>query len=200
MLASTRSGPSCWRQRPCQYFLPVPYNAIADEGGRQPAQSHESMSCKWLTRSQSLSTHRCGSTRRTSSAIRADRRRAPVRRRLRHRHARSPSVERLQSFHQRDRAPSEKITLGYEAYQASDRDRILWLSFMSSVETESGVGWHVGYALSRPAPDALVGVAEQNWWWAERLTLEAWFAEVEANPVFRECLALDRWTWEGFSD
>lgn len=92
------------------------------------------------------------------------------------------------------------ITIGYEAYQASDRDRILWLSFMSSVETESGVGWHVGYALSRPAPDALVGVAEQNWWWAERLTLEAWFAEVEANPVFRECLALDRWTWEGFSD
>ena len=92
------------------------------------------------------------------------------------------------------------VTIGYEAFQASDRDRVLWLTFMSSVDTESGVGWHVGYALSRPAPDFLVGVADQNWWWAERLTLDAWFDEVEANPVFRECLALDGWTWEGFSD
>jgi hypothetical protein len=92
------------------------------------------------------------------------------------------------------------VTIGYEALQAADRDRILWLTFMASIETESGVGRHVGYALSRAAPDALVGVDDKNWWWPERLTLDAWFEEVEANPVFRECLALDGWTWEGFSD
>ena len=92
------------------------------------------------------------------------------------------------------------ITIGYEAYQAADRDRILWLSFVRSVEAESGLGWHAGYVFSRAAPDALIGVADRNWWWAERLTLDAWFDEVEANPVFRQCLALDSWTWEGFSD
>ena len=44
------------------------------------------------------------------------------------------------------------ITIGYEAYQASDRERILWLSFMSSVETESGVGL-VSAALRRVGPE-----------------------------------------------
>jgi hypothetical protein len=71
---------------------------------------------------------------------------------------------------------------------------------MASVEAESGVGWHVGYAFSRGAPDSLVGVSDQNWWWAERRTLDEWLEEVEASAVFRECLALDGWTWEGFSD
>lgn len=32
------------------------------------------------------------------------------------------------------------------------------------------------------------------------VTLDAWFEELEATPVFRECLGLDGWTWEGFSD
>jgi len=92
------------------------------------------------------------------------------------------------------------ITIGYEAYQAADRDRTLWLSFVRSVEAESGLGWHVGYAFSRRAPDSLIGVAEQIWWWEEQLTLDAWFKQAEAKPVFRECLALDSWTWEGFTD
>jgi hypothetical protein len=52
------------------------------------------------------------------------------------------------------------ITIGCEAYQAADRDRTLWLSFMRSVEAASGFGWHVGYLFSRAAPDSLIGVAE----------------------------------------
>jgi hypothetical protein len=91
-------------------------------------------------------------------------------------------------------------SIGYEAYQASDRDRVLWLSFVRNVETTDGVGWHVGYVLSCPAPSALVGVHDSNWWWPEHLTLQAWFAEVENNDVLRDCMAADGWRWEGFSD
>ena len=92
------------------------------------------------------------------------------------------------------------ITIGYEAYNAADRDRVLWLSFMRSVETDSGVGWHVGYCLSCSVPTPLVGVQDANWWWVERLTLDAWFVEVEGNAVAQQCFALDGWKWEGFSD
>ena len=106
----------------------------------------------------------------------------------------------FKSFARRNIPRPRTITIGYEAYQAADRDRTLWLSFMRSVEMDAGVGWHAGYLFSRSSPDSLIGVADQNWWWAERLTLDAWFEEVEANPVFRECLALDAWSWEGFSD
>ena len=92
------------------------------------------------------------------------------------------------------------VTIGYEATNAADRDRVLWLSFMRSVETDDGVGWHVGYVLSRPVPSSLVGIEDGKWWWAEHLTLDAWFVEVEGSAVFRQCLALDGWKWEGFSD
>jgi hypothetical protein len=92
------------------------------------------------------------------------------------------------------------VTIGYEACQASDRDRVLWLTFMRSVEVESGLGWHVGYAFTREAPDSLIGIAEQKWWSPGNSTLDAWFEQVEADAVFRQCLALDAWAWEGFSD
>jgi hypothetical protein len=89
---------------------------------------------------------------------------------------------------------------GFEAYQAADRDRVLWLSFVRSVESADGVGSHLGYVFSCPAPATLVGVHEQSWWWPERSSLEEWFREVESNPVFCACLELDTWTWQGLSD
>jgi hypothetical protein len=97
-------------------------------------------------------------------------------------------------------AQPQTITIGYEAYQASDRDRVLWLSFVRSVEAGNGVGWHVGYVLSRDAPLSLVGADDRSWWWPEDSSLQAWFAGVEGRTVFRECMALDGWKWEGFSD
>ena len=114
----------------------------------------------------------------------------------------SPRVawDAFKVFAAADMPEPSTVTIGYEAYQAADRDRELWLSFVRSVESGGGLGWHVGYVLSCTAPASLVGVHDANWWWGERLSLEAWFAEVESNRVFQECLALPAWTWEGFSD
>jgi hypothetical protein len=91
-------------------------------------------------------------------------------------------------------------TIGYSAYNASDRDDVLWLSFVRTFEQHDGVGWHAGCVLTRSVPSSLRGVDDQGWWWAENLTLDAWCSEVEKNPVFRECMTLADWTWSGFSD
>ena len=58
----------------------------------------------------------------------------------------------------------------------------------------------MGYVFSREAPGTLVGVHDQSWWWPEQVSIEQWISEIESNPVFRACLELDGWTWEGFSD
>ena len=91
-------------------------------------------------------------------------------------------------------------TVGYSAYHASDRDSVLWLFFARTFEQADGVGWHSGCLLSRPVPSALHGVDDEHWWWAEHSTLAAWFAAVEQNRVFQECVSLPDWEWQGFSD
>jgi hypothetical protein len=108
--------------------------------------------------------------------------------------------EAFKVFAEAPLADPPTITIGYEAYQASDRDRVLWLSFVRSVETSEGLGLHVGYVLSCSAPTALVGAHDRSWWWPEQLPLEAWFAEVENRAVWRDCMAAGGWRWEGFSD
>jgi hypothetical protein len=97
-------------------------------------------------------------------------------------------------------ASPRTTAIAYEVYQESDRDRIVWLSFVRNVESSDGVGWHVGYVLSRPAPESLIGEQDHSWWWPEDGSLDDWFAEVERRATFAACMALDGWTWEGFSD
>jgi hypothetical protein len=108
--------------------------------------------------------------------------------------------EAFKAFAARDVPEFTTTTLGYSAYNASDRDAVLWLSFVRNIEQNDGVGWHSGCVLTTSVPNALRGVDDQSWWWAEYLTLDSWFAEVEKNPVFQECLSLADWKWSGFSD
>lgn len=92
------------------------------------------------------------------------------------------------------------VTIGYSAYHAADRDDILWLFFGRRFEDFTGCGWSSGCLFSRTIPIELAQVHNENWWWLEHLTLDKWFVEVENNLIFRQCLALEGWTWEGFSD
>ena len=92
------------------------------------------------------------------------------------------------------------VTIGYSLYHAADRDDILWLYLGRRFEDFAGCGWSSGCLLSRTVPSELAEVHNENWWWSEYLSLNKWFAEVESNLIFHQCLALEGWTWKGFSD
>jgi hypothetical protein len=97
--------------------------------------------------------------------------------------------------------PGQKtITIGFTCYQDDRRDETLWLGFARRMEGEvDGVGGDCGCAFSSPVTEGLTGFEVENWWWAEHGSLDDWYAEVEAMPVFRKCMEATGWRFEGYS-
>ncbi len=92
------------------------------------------------------------------------------------------------------------IAIGFEIQQYSDRDDILWLSYMRQFEDNMGVGWSSGCLLSTKSPEELKGLSKSNWWWAEFGIIEDWFTIVEVTYIHKQCFQLKNWVWEGFSE
>ena len=91
------------------------------------------------------------------------------------------------------------VTIGFECINYSDRDDVLWLSFMRRFESPD-FGWSCGCLFSTSVPDDLKDKSESLWWWDEHGTLEQWTADVEAISSFEICMNLKNWKWEGFSE
>jgi len=89
---------------------------------------------------------------------------------------------------------------GFECYQASDRDDVLWFGLMRHLAEPDQLDWSCGCLFSCTSPHHLKNVQDQYWWWPEQESFDSWVHMVEHNPTFISCMSLDDWKWEGFSE
>ena len=112
-----------------------------------------------------------------------------------------PSIawKAFKSFSIKNKQLTETSSIGIEIIQRSDCDKILWLSYMIRFEGYE-YGWSSGCLFSIASPDNLLDISSSNWWWPENEPFEKWCISVETMDLFKKCVQMNHWKWEGFSE